>query len=146
MENFDPFDFKAAKAKRLASKLTISIDPGSTEYLFDASFESISRKLKVRFPEANFERQYNLHSIEAGTTIEIVLMGLSAGAGLIAAEVVKGMGKDLWDAIKTCIKKRGWFTNLLRPKGKDRLTLTLMHGETESVSYTHLTLPTKRIV
>jgi hypothetical protein len=56
---------------------------------------------KARLRTLNlFAIRGSAHSPAAGTTIDLIITGLSAGAGLVAAEFLKGAGKDLWKAFK----------------------------------------------
>lgn len=84
MSELDLLGLKAEREKRKQHPITISFDPGSTAYLFRTSYKHVTQAFISKFPDANCElKQYMLHSPLAGTTIEIVLTGLSVGAGLV---------------------------------------------------------------
>jgi hypothetical protein len=101
--------------------------PGSTQYLLSASTERVRTAFREQFPDAQFKKEYALHSWSAGTTLHIVLAGLSAGAGIVAVEALKEAGKSLWNALsKILVKADG------SPKegvGDDRFKVTVNVGE-----------------
>jgi hypothetical protein len=106
MSDFDFGGLKAARERRKQFPVTVAIDPGSTEYLFKASYEDIRHAFQHRFENVNFERQLALHSSIAGTTIEVVLTALSVGGGIVVSEILKNIGKDLWTALKDCFSSK----------------------------------------
>lgn len=76
---------------------------GSTWYALDAAPTSVESALSHSFSDFDLVREINFHSPMAGTTIDLVITGLSAGAGLVAVEFLKEAGKDLWKAFKSLL-------------------------------------------
>jgi hypothetical protein len=100
--------------------ISVSMDPGSTEYLFTTSLDRTKKSFQEVFPEAEFERELAVHSPIAGTTLSIVIGGLTVGAGIVGAELLKEASKDLWKAIKTLCKPRKKHSD-----GRDHLNVTI---------------------
>jgi hypothetical protein len=127
-------DRNARWAERQKYPMTISIDPGSSEYAIRASYEDVVRSFRRHFPAARFEREHNFHSPDAGTSIHVILTALSVGLGVAGAEmgkeVAKGIGKDLWEAVKGCLKKRSLFSRKI-DGGADSIKITVLRDRTE---------------
>jgi hypothetical protein len=105
--------------------LQVSLDVGSTWYALDAAPASVESALSRSFSDFDLVREINAHSPLAGTTIDLIITGLSAGAGLVAAEFLKEAGKDLWKAFKSLLPRTAAKKDD-GPKHGDRITLTLM--------------------
>jgi hypothetical protein len=60
----------------------------------------------------------------------LVLTGISVGSGIVAAEILKNLAKDLWIAVKDCFAKRV-NNKFVKAGGKDRVIITMTHGDTE---------------
>src|SRR5215469_11554895 len=84
---FDP------EARRTAP-LTVSVDPGIPDY------STISDNFTRIFPKVNMERILALHEGVGWTSIEIFVNLVSIGGGIVAAEMLKEIAKDLWRALK----------------------------------------------
>jgi hypothetical protein len=129
------FDPERRDRKMMEHDLAFVIDPGSSEYLFAADYETIVNSLKGHFPDAYFEHALSLHSPMAGTTIDIILAGLSVGAGLAGAEMAKQIGKDLWEAVKGAVKSaaksRFQLFGHRGGVGADSISVTILRGKTK---------------
>jgi hypothetical protein len=71
----------------MGGPLTVSVDEGSTQYLFVASPAAIESAFKSVFPEANVEREFALHSSIAGTSIDIFVNLATIAGGIASAEL-----------------------------------------------------------
>ena len=80
---------------QLTIQVAVRMDPGSTAYLLDPSLAKAEEAFREVFPETSFEQAYAFHSWLAGTTIDLIITGLSVGAGIMAAEFLKECGGSL---------------------------------------------------
>jgi hypothetical protein len=85
--------------------LRVNLDRGSVWYAFDAEPENVRAAFENSFPDFDLILEFSYHSELAGTTFNLIITGLSAGAGLVAAEFLKEAGKDLWKAFKSLLPK-----------------------------------------
>jgi hypothetical protein len=83
--------------------LRANIDVGSTWYVLDVDPAHVQAAFESSFSDFDFAQEYGVHSWAAGTTINLIITGLSAGAGLVAVEFLKEAGKDLWKAFKSLL-------------------------------------------
>lgn len=129
----DPFDLKAKAKRRREAPLTVSIDPGSTEYLFTANYARLAKTFRDFLPAVNTEEKlFVAHNSAAGTTIEILINAASIGGGIIAAELLKEASKDIWKALKGCmISSRTLLHRPLVRSGNDDLKLSLPYKDVE---------------
>jgi hypothetical protein len=130
---------RRAEAKRIAP-LTLSIEPGDTEHLFKANYSAICDSFKRVFADLNAEPRPRIHSPGFGTTIEIFVNLVAIGGGIVAAEMLKEITKDLWNALKDSITSaaiipvagRRPFSKPRQQKlGYDNLKISLPFGDTE---------------
>ena len=73
---------------------TLDAEPAHVEAAFESSFSDFGLALK--------HDSLRLFGI-GGTNIDLIVTGLSVGAGLVAAEFLKEVGKDLWKALKSLL-------------------------------------------
>jgi len=99
-------DINARDLKRSSSIITVCIEPGSTCYLLSTSAEDTEQSLRAEFSTLNFETEFGIHSPDAGTTIQIILTGVSVGAGIVATEFLKETGKKLWNAFERLLSSK----------------------------------------
>ena len=118
-------DLDERDRRRRESRLTVSMDGGSTAYLFDSSVKNAKIIFKENHSELNFEEQRNLHSPAAGTTIDLIITGLTVGAGIAAGEFLKELGKDLWKSFKGIMQKPETQINATHKNIGDSISITL---------------------
>jgi len=112
--------------------LRVNLDVGTTWYTLDADPKHVLIAFENSFADFGLFRGYRVHSVAAGTTIDLIITGLSSGLGLIAAEFLKESGKDLWKAIKSLISHRVTERESFIPKkviersAGDAISLTLV--------------------
>lgn len=106
--------------------LRVSMDGGSTAYLLGTSTKKTCKAFAENFPNLDFHEELNLHSPIAGTTIHLILTGLSAGAGVVGLEFLKESGKDLWKTFKGLLSHKRSAEGKTVPSGHaDTVTMTL---------------------
>jgi hypothetical protein len=89
-----------------AVHLRIDLDVGSTWYALAAGPENVQSAFESAFADFELRKKLTMHSMAAGTTIDLVITGLSAGAGIVAIEFLKGAGKDLWKALRSLLPEK----------------------------------------
>ncbi len=89
-----------------AVQLLIAIDVGSTWYALDARLDHVQSAFENAFSDFELRQEIGVHSMVAGTTIDLVITGLSAGAGIVAVEFLKEAGKDLWKALRSLLPEK----------------------------------------
>jgi hypothetical protein len=107
-------------------KLQVGLDVGSTWYALNAKPMEVKAALESAFPDFDLAREVSLHSSAAGTTINLIITGLSAGAGLVAVEFLKEAGKDLWKALKHLLSGQAERNPDNTGKYGDTINLTLV--------------------
>ena len=144
-------DDDGVRERRRGSPIIISIDEGSTEYLFSASHAEIAEQFTRIFPDANVEREIAMHSATAGTTIDILINLGGAAGGIVAAEILKDVSKDIWKALEASIVKR-WAKwrktsdkNSKNKGGFDNLVLSLPYKDAVISVHYHNIGPTDKM-
>jgi hypothetical protein len=99
------FDFEERERRRKDSAISVVMEPGDTEYLLNSSATATMNAFEEAFPGINCEREIGgVHSPIYGTTLQIILGGLSVGGGIIGTEFLKESGKKLWKVLEDLIK------------------------------------------
>jgi hypothetical protein len=123
-------DLAERERLRNSEQLTVYIDPGSTRYLIDADGPTAEVAFRREFPLVNFEPSGGgLHSYAAGTTLDIILTGVSLGAGLVATEFLKESGKKLWKTIEGLLTKKQSSSDTKPVGGNDTVRIELRIGD-----------------
>jgi hypothetical protein len=107
----------------------VEMDPGGTQYLFNVSAPQARDSFREVFPDSQFVRTGAAHSPLAGTTIHIVLAGLSAGAGIVAIEALKEAGKSLWKALSKITVHKAKGMDPEEAGDGDRFKITVKLGD-----------------
>jgi hypothetical protein len=97
--------------------------------MFSALAEEARDSFREVFPSSQFVRTWAVHSPLAGTTIHIILAGLSAGAGIVAVESLKEAGKSLWKALSKITLSKGEGRDPEEAGDGDHLKITVKLGD-----------------
>ncbi len=92
------------KEQRL--KLKVWMDSGSSNYFLNPNPEQVRTCLREQFRDVEVHKLSMMHDLQAGTLIQLVLEGIIFGSGILATEIIKEAGKDLWKAFKKLILKK----------------------------------------
>ena len=85
-------------------RIEIIVEPGSTFYALDAEIPVVTAALDRQFSSYGLVQSHSMHSPAAPTVIELILVGLSAGAGIVATKFLQEAGKSLWNVFKDLLK------------------------------------------
>ena len=118
--------------------LRVNLDVGSTWYALDAKPAHVKEAFEGSFADFALAQEFGLHSMAAGTTIDLIITGLSAGAGVAAVEFLKEAGKDLWKAFKRLLPEAAG-----KKTGGDGDTVTLTLVIDDRKVSDRLTLPSR---
>ena len=84
--------------------LRVNLSVGSG-YALDAKSKHVQAILENLFSDFDLVREPPPRIFGfPGTTLEFIITGLSAGAGIVVAEFLKELGKDLWKALKPLLR------------------------------------------
>jgi len=110
--------------RRAQAPITVSAHPPQTFYLLDLSLERTKEVFESEFPQLNFEGPApdSLSSPAAGAVLEIIITGVSIGAGIVATSFLQECGKKLWNAVEGLLASKATHaekaaeTSSIRPK------------------------------
>lgn len=77
-------------------------DPGYGKSVFITSRNTARSTFHEILPQSHEIRASHFAPVEA-TTLQIIITGLSIGAGIVASQMLKECGKDLWKIVKKLI-------------------------------------------
>ena len=85
--------------KKSSIQVEFCFDPGYGKSVFDKSKESIRAAFKESLPQSREIKTTHFAPVYS-TTLQIIISGIFIGAGIVAAEMLKECGKDLWKVVK----------------------------------------------
>lgn len=83
-------------------KVEFCFDPGVGKSVFHKKKEKVNLAFREVLPQSK-EIDTAHFGIVEGTTLTIIVSGISVGAGIVVAEMLKECGKDLWRIVKKLI-------------------------------------------
>lgn len=116
--------------KKSSIQVKFCFDPGYGKSVFDKSKENIRAAFKEVLPQSHEIKTAHFTLVES-TTLQIIISGISIGAGIVAAEMLKECGKDLWKVVKRQLLPEKKNTETEPQRSHDKLSLILRIGDSE---------------
>ena len=117
------------KGEQNSLAISYNLDVGRTNSFFTNSREAARNAFEETVPNCSEGGSYHM-GLPEGTTLTIAIAMFSAGAGVVATEFLKELGKELWNAVRRLIlpnKER-------KEESKDKFVIELHIGEVSVIA------------
>ena len=116
--------------KKSSIQVEFLFNTGYGKSVFDKSKEKLRAAFKEVLPQSREINTAHFIPVES-TTLQIIISGISIGAGIVASEMLKECGKDLWKAVKRQLLPEKKTAETEPRRSHDKLSLILRIGDSE---------------